>query len=311
MNYPKCSVKLGEHTELNISNNIGANLVKSMNEAENYIHIISPYISSGLIKHLKKLKEEKPKLDIKILFSDRSNFLENPKDIQTFKELIKFSWKENPEKIEKRNADIKKLKRGRIFFKFFFLLLLLIPIAIVAVFHIPQLKYLLSYVEPYIPANINHSYAAYTVGGVFLFLLLLFFLKMSSIKKKINILENISIEDPDFTNLLDFKCVECYEKSSENFGNPAPRIFPHAKIYLMDFKPLNRENFINKVFIGSSNFIFTGLNEKNIETLIESKDVTVCRELRRFFDEMYDFNFPLHSKEEIGKTIYKEEILEK
>ncbi len=319
MNYPKCSVKLGDNTELNISNNIGNNLIDAMNEAENYIHIISQNISSNLVKHLKKLKEEKPTLDIKILFSDRKNFLQNPNDIEKFRELLEFSWKENPDKIDKKTKKIKSLNRSRIFFKFFFLLLLLIPIAVIAIFHIPQLKYLTSYAEPYIayvkpyiPEGFDHTdLMYYTVGGAFLFFLLLFILKMSSIKRKIKFFSTANIEDPHFEETLDFKCIECYEKSAENLEKTNPRVFPHTKVYLMDFKPYNNDSFVDKAFVSSTNFLFGDSEEELIETLVESKEHNVCKELKRFFQEMYSFDFLLHSKEAIGKTIYKKEISEK
>lgn len=306
MNFPKCSVKLNDYTELNIGNNIGSNLLNSLKDAGTYVNIISPCISLELVKELKKLKKNKPELDIKLLFAANEKNLEDKNNKEVFKELLEFSWEDNPEKIANKERKIKSLARSKGFSKFLFILVLLIfIITAVLNFFKPALNLLISNVPAvekyasYFPlSNAN----MYITAGIFGAILLLLLIRMGIAKKTIKATESISISDPDFTKVINFKCV----KSGENFKN----IFPNTRMYLIDEYNLNRVNPTRRAFFGSPNFTNAGL-KNNLESLIETRDAGVCIELKRFFDEMYALNLEIHSKEEIGKIIFKNEILKK
>lgn len=287
-NEPKVELKLNDYTQMKMGKKIGDNIISSIDRAENYIYIISPYISASLIKKLHNVKKFKPNLDIKLLFADKKDFLNDETYQNLFSELIRYQWKEDIDKKNKNMETIKLLKNritdSYIFMGIFFVLFSCIY-----------------YFFKTIPKFLIPSY--YLVVPLFFICFFFFSNKISSYKKKILLIQSEKTVIPEFIKFLDFKFVKHYD----NDDKVSTLHFPHVKLFLMDFKT-NNGKIIKKAFWGSANFTHSGLNE-NFESIVETIDHNLVLPLQNFFDDMYALDFPLHHDYLIADYLFKKRLL--
>lgn len=283
--HPKCEIKLSQYTSLKISSNVGENISSSMERAENYIYIISPYLSKTMIQKLKSLKKQKPHLDIKLLFSDTENFLEEKSYQEVFSELLAYRWKEDTVQKVKNEEEMKMLRGKILNYRFTFYMILFLFLG----FYFLNQKISIFSIPPY-------------------FLLPLAFLTYLFIhnqimfcKKKLKKLQDATLFYPDFIPLLDYKFIRCWHQWE------GEKVFPHVKLFLMDFKS-SSGNTIHKAFWGSANFTNYGFSH-NIESLTETIDYEVTNSLKVFFHEMYSSNLPEHDTLEIANTLFRKRLL--
>ncbi len=283
--YPKCEIKLSKYTSLKISSNIGENISSSMERAENYIYIISPYLSPGMIQKLKFLKKQKPHLDIKLLFSDTENFLEDKSYQEVFSELLAYRWKENTTQKLKSEEETRILRGKILNYRLTFYIILFLFLGF---YFLNQKLSILS-----IPVYFLLPLA---------FLMYLFIHnQIMFCKKKLKKLQEATLFYPEFIPLLNYKFIRCWHQWEEE------KIFPHVKLFLMDFKS-SYGHTIDKAFWGSANFTHYGFSH-NIESLTETIDYEVTNSLKVFFHELYSSNLPEHDILEIANTLFKKRLL--
>lgn len=283
--YPKCEIKLSKYTSLKISSNIGENISSSMERAENYIYIISPYLSPGMIQKLKFLKKQKPHLDIKLLFSDTENFLEDKSYQEVFSELLAYRWKENTTQKLKSEEETRILRGKILNYRLTFYIILFLFLGF---YFLNQKLSILS-----IPVYFLLPLA---------FLMYLFIHnQIMFYKKKLKKLQEATLFYPEFIPLLNYKFIRCWHQWEEE------KIFPHVKLFLMDFKSSSGHT-IDKAFWGSVNFTHYGFSH-NIESLTETIDYEVTNSLKVFFHELYSSNLPEHDILEIANTLFRKRLL--
>lgn len=283
--YPKCEIKLSKYTSLKISSNIGENISSSMERAENYIYIISPYLSPGMIQKLKFLKKQKPHLDIKLLFSDTENFLEDKSYQEVFSELLAYRWKENTTQKLKSEEETRILRGKILNYRLTFYIILFLFLGF---YFLNQKLSILS-----IPVYFLLPLA---------FLMYLFIHnQIMFYKKKLKKLQETTLFYPEFIPLLNYKFIRCWHQWEEE------KIFPHVKLFLMDFKS-SYGHTIDKAFWGSANFTHYGFSH-NIESLTETIDYEVTNSLKVFFHELYSSNLPEHDILEIANTLFRKRLL--
>ncbi|WP_426711462.1 phospholipase D-like domain-containing protein [Cetobacterium sp. SF1] len=286
--YPKLEAKASDYTTVKFGQGVGEDILSFMNKAENYIYIISPYISVDMVKKLKELKKLKPKLDIKVIFSDEENFLENYRYQNVFSELINYSWKEDKEKKENNlnmiRLEEKKLKniKWMIFSGLIISILLTIILKKITYFNFPV--YLMCM-------------------PIYLMSLYFFRNQRNKTLEKIKNIENDKTYFAEFINLLNYKCIKCWDDKETK------EIFPHIKLYLMDFTSSSGK-LTEKAYWGSANFTSNGFNH-NLESITETIDYNLIPKFKTYFDEMYNYNFKLHSSNYIGKILFGKRILKK
>lgn len=285
---PKVELKLNDYTHMKMGKKIGENITSSIDRAENYIYIISPYVSASMIKKLHNIKKLKPNLDIKLLFADKKDFLNDVPYQNLFSELINYQWKEDTDKKNKNIETIKllknKIKNFHIFIGIFLVLLCCIY-----------------YFFRNIPKFLIPSY--FLIIPLFFIGFFFFSNKIFSCKEKIKLIQNEKTVIPEFIKSLDFKFVKHYDGNDK----PSALHFPHVKLFLMDFKANNGKT-IKKAFWGSANFTYSGLNE-NFESIVETIDHNLVSPLQNFFDDMYALDFPLHHDYQIADYLFKKRLL--
>lgn len=288
---PKLELKLNDYTHMKMGKKVGDSIISSLDRAENYIYIISPYISASMVKKLKNIKELKPNLDIKLLFADKKDFLNDETYQKLLSELISYNWKEDT---ERKNENIKNIKsfKNKIQILNFLTVSLIILLGCIFYFFRVIPKFL-------IPSN-------FLIAPIFFLWFLFFNNQVFSWKKKIKLLENEKTVTPEFNKLLDFKFVKHYD-ISDNLNKTISLNFPHVKLFLMDFKS-NSGKTINKAFWGSANFTYLGLNE-NFESIVETIDNNLISSLQNFFHDMYAHNFLLHDNYQIADYLFKKRLL--
>lgn len=323
LNYPKCKIDVKEVNPttkkeftkftLNIGNDVGDDLSTTLNNATTYINIISPYISHGYVETLNTLKYKNPNLDIRLIFSDKDDFFR--RETEALKKLIELNWSVNPLKQEKQQKILKGINKNITFLRFFFIFEIFF-----AIFFLITFLYFndLNFYTKYLQKILFLKKYFYPILGILGVVLLFTSSKINTLKKKLVFIRNSSIEDPIFTSAFQFKCVKKYFLNEFEKSNHYS--FPHVKLYLIGLTSLSQKSY-NKAFLGSANFTFTGIgnpnNSKpinyktNIESLINTTDNEVCSKLKKFFEEMYNFNFPEHSIEFIGRNIYQDELAKK
>lgn len=265
-----------KYSRIRIDSNIGEDILSSMKNAKKFIYIISPYISKEKIDFLKTLNTDK-KLDIKLLFADKSNFFKEKKEVSKLISFFRYSKEQDVDKIkieleqEKANK-LKKLKSYRL------LSLIIFLGASVGLYALYNLKKM---------TNINAG-----ILGIIIFLSFFqifdFHKKITSLdleltRKLLNFKEN-HMPNMELIDEIKMKFIRTnyYDK---NIETP----YPHLKIYLMDVPSISEKagKTAIKAFVSSANFTTNGFG-KNLEFFLETTDFEVTEKLLTFFNEMYN-----------------------
>lgn len=281
-------------SRLYINSNVGKEIEKAMSEAEEFIYIISPYISEENIEFLKNLYRDK-KLDIKLIFADKSNFFKQEKEVSKLKSFFKYTPKQDIDnkKIifeQEKNTKFSKIKSSHFLFTGIFLFSLA---AFIVLYFLKKIT------------NVN--------APILTLILLFSVYNIFSCNKKIKFLDyemKRKIEEfkknniPNMESIEDIK-IKFIQTSYCNKKITAP--YPHLKIYLMDVPRISKTigKTTIKAFVSSANFTKNGFNE-NLEFFVETTNFNVTKDLYKFFNEMFgENNFYVHQNSFILRKLFE------
>lgn len=276
---PKLDTKILEnmkYSRIRIDSNIGEDILSSMKKAKKFIYIISPYISEEKINFLKELNANK-KLDVKLLFADKSNFFKERKEVSKLASFFRYSEKQDIDKVKTdfENEKIKKANKIKLYRLLALIIFFISGIGLYGVYYLKKIT------------NINLA----VFGIIMLFSLLQtfnFHKKLNSLdfeldKKIKNFKENNmpNMEPIDEIKMKFIRTNYC----DRNIETP----YPHLKIYLMDIPSISEKTgkTVLKAFVSSANFTTNGFG-KNLEFFVETTDFEVTENLLAFFNEMYN-----------------------
>lgn len=276
---PKLDTKILEnmkYSRIRIDSNIGEDILSSMRNAKKFIYIISPYISEEKINFLKGLNSNK-KLDIKLLFADKSNFFKDEKEVSKLATFFRYSKEQDIDKvkIELENEKTNRLKKIKLYRLLSFIIFLGSSIGLYALYNLKKMT------------NINGG-----VLGVIAFLSFIqifnFHRKTTSLdfelaRKLRNFKEN-NIPNMELIDEVKMKFIRT-NYCDKHIETP----YPHLKIYLMDIPSISEKTgkIVVKAFVSSANFTTNGFG-KNLEFFVETTDFEVTENLLNFFNEMYN-----------------------
>lgn len=279
-------------SKLYVGTNVGANIETAMKEAEDFIYIISPFISSDKIKFFSGLNNvTKKKLILCDTHSKSSPF--NKDTLETLTNLFKKSdFQKYPELVNEKEYNMQqKLKNEKKKRNIW------LSIFVISTSFLGALFYLKMYPSIY-----------------FVLLLFVIFLSLIGIfiyntrKKSIRelfdseILKLKKITPPNMEWKIETKIINSFESPSASYT--------HLKIYLMDCPKLSKPgNIVTKAFLSSANFTKSGFSY-NLEFALETTDFQTTKELLDFFNTLFKHNScDFHSFDSLVKKLYNENLI--
>lgn len=309
-----CSISIGSEVKDKYSNK-NHPIKKAISEAENFIYIISPYISYSEDEEsekpikdilIKKAKEDE-NIKIKLICSYTANQYKNYEIdrsyLRVFNSLIKkvtgSNLKEEEKEIDKNISDKKTFSSNTLIGSIALLIFSSISIR------------LLSYLNKLSKTYFNSLGLAFLLSiiGILISLIKIFNLKKDK-QKQLNKYKANTPPDVEWYKNIDFKI-------TKNFYNTGNRKLPliHTKLYIMDCpnltKSLKENNQLKEnelaliAFLGSVNFGYSAFY-KNNEFLLKTSDITFVKELKDYFENFYE-SIPQDSiltEDEIKKVLF-------
>lgn len=273
---PKLDTKILEnmkYSRIRIDSNIGEDILSSMRNAKKFIYIISPYISEEKINFLKGLNSNK-KLDIKLLFADKSRFFDERKEVSKLATFFRYSKEQTIDKVkvELENEKTNRLKKIKLYRLLSLIIFLGSGIGLYALYFLKKMT------------NINVG-----ILGVITFLS---FIQIFNFHKKTTSLDFElarklrNFKENNIPNMEPIDEVKMKFIRTNYCNKEIETPYPHLKIYLMDIPSISEKTVV-KAFVSSANFTTNGFG-KNLEFFVETTDFEVTENLLTFFNEMYN-----------------------
>ena len=296
---PVKNIEIKEYTTLHIG--YGSNkehpIEKAIREANEFIYIISPYLSNETIDLLLAKTKDNPSIDIKIICSYHGN---SKNDLEKLNKFLRYS-KNQTLKVFKDEID-KKYSNNEKKINFFIKALYFLLALNVSIFG------LLFYLR-----KISHNIFIFL--GITLILQVFFLAIFHDEKGAISQEKNRKFYFFKKKTPPNMEWKEINVKITQNKYNAKEcKNIPiiHTKLYIMDCPALTKKSGKTrfKAFFGSANFTNPGLHE-NHEIYCDTTDFTITDELKSYFEELYNSNaLVLLGKEELCKKLYKEKIID-
>lgn len=295
------NIKIGKYTTIHIG--YGSNeehpIEKAIREAEEFIYIISPYLSNETIDLLLSKTKDNPSIDIKLICSYKEFPISELKKLEMF---LRYS-KNQTLKIFKDEID-KKYSNNEKKINFFIKLLYFSLALNISIFG------LLFYLK-----KISHNIFIFL--GITLILQVFFLAIFHDEKGAISQEKNRKFyffkkkTPPDMEwEKINVKITKNKYNDKEAKDKGVPII--HTKLYIMDCPALKDVvgDIGMKAFFGSANFTNPGLHE-NHEIYCDTTTFNVVNDLKSYFEELYNSNtLVLLEKEELCKKLYKKKIID-
>ena len=298
---PVKNIEIEKYTTLHIG--YGSNkehpIEKAIREAEEFIYIISPYLSNETIDLLLSKTKDNPSIDIKIICSYHGN---SKNDLEKLNKFLRYS-KNQTLKVFKDEID-KKYSNNEKKINFFIKALYFLLALNVSIFG------LLFYLR-----KISHNIFIFL--GITLILQVFFLAIFHDEKGAISQEKNRKFyffkkkTPPDMEwEKINVKITKNKYNDKEAKDKGVPII--HTKLYIMDCPALKDVvgDIGMKAFFGSANFTNPGLHE-NHEIYCDTTTFNVVNDLKSYFEELYNSNtLVLLEKEELCKKLYKKKIID-
>lgn len=301
------NIKIGKYTTIHIG--YGSNeehpIEKAIREANEFIYIISPYISKETIDSLLLKTKNNPNIDIKIICSYNNT---SRTELEKLRKFLRYSKDQNlkmfKETIDKKYSNNEK--KINFFIKLLYFLLALNISIFSLLFYLKKL-----------------SQNIFIFLGIILILQVFFLVIFHDEKGAISHGKNkeIFFFKKKYPPIMEWnkRIKAIITKNKYNDKEAKDKNIPiiHTKLYVMDCpaltEKLGKTEF--KAFFGSANFTNSALH-KNHEIYCDTTDFNVTDKLKEYFEELYNLHisnnfeeFPILEIDELSKELYKYDLI--